>query len=179
MSNLLKDKNGKWAENLPISEQLWRQVMRETLHGVIAMLDSANNLLKNNGDMRIVAGLYTFALEEYGKLLLLNQYKPSNGNVIVKYRNEFRSHDAKFDIALKILPDECKVLRQGSFSSKSYSPASFSTDQIADFEARLAIFYSDFTPSANGIISLPSVDKKLLEKAIFELKNVTLKFKIP
>lgn len=174
MPSRLKDANGKWVEELPISIELWMRIMNETRQGVLALLDSAQKLLENKGDIRIVAGLYTFGLEEYGKLLLLKRYVPSGNSVIIKYRDEFRNHNAKFRIAIESLPEECSILHEGTFSSESYEPDSFDTDQIADLKARLAIFYSDFTEDAESILGLPSVDKDRLTVAITQLYDSAL-----
>lgn len=76
-------------------------MMQETLNGIFALLDSVERLLQNGGNEAIAAGLYMYAVEEYGKLLLLKNYRPSSGKVTIGYKNEFRNHKAKFDIAVK------------------------------------------------------------------------------
>jgi hypothetical protein len=83
-SYLLKDKKGKWVENLEVEEKLWLQIMQETLNGINALLDSVKTLLANGGNASICGGLYMYAVEEYGKLLLLKMYKPIGGKVRIK-----------------------------------------------------------------------------------------------
>ena len=151
--------------------------MQETLNGIIKLLDSVEKLMQNGGDKAICAGLYTYAIEEYGKLLL-KQYGPSSGKVKIKYRNEFRSHNAKFSIAFKQLPRECTTLHKGIFDPKIFDPQIFDTPEIADCENRQAVFYSDFANSG-GIKRVPSVDRNRLEKAVSSLKTIALGTTIP
>ena len=180
---MLKDKHGKWVETLDVTEEVWKNIMQETLNGIVKLLDSAEKLLQNDGDKAICAGLYTYAVEEYGKLLLLKRYSPSGGNVKITYRNEFRSHKAKFEIAIKHLPKECTMLHKGFFDSGFFDPAFFDSDEIADCENRQAVFYSDFadlgTDSGIGVKPVPSVDWDCLEKAVSRLKTVAFGTSIP
>jgi len=176
---LLKNKKGRWVEILEITEELWKKMMQETLFGVIELLNSAEKLLQNGGSEAICAGLYTYAVEEYGKLLLLLDYGPSGGKVKIKYKDEFRNHEAKFRAAIKHLPDECKTLHEGAFSQRDFSRENFDTDVVADFDARKAIFYSDFADSGDDIKPVPSVDKDRLKKAINQLKTKAFGTTIP
>ena len=46
---------------------------------------------------------------------------------------------------------------------------------LADFEARLSIFYTDFKHKVNnymGMIKVPNVDRNMLQNAIDELEKV-------
>jgi AbiV family abortive infection protein len=140
-------------------------------------LESAEKFLDNGGEIAICAGLYTYAVEEYGKLLLLNKCKPSGGMVEIRFRDWFRNHTDKFNIANENLPDECKTLHKGAFS-RAFRSQDFDTETVADFEARLAIFYSDFTDRGD-IKRVPSVDKDLLKKAINKLTTIAFGTTIP
>ena len=114
-----------------------------------------------------------------GSFYYYNVIAHLSGKVKIKYKNEFRKHEAKFDIAIKHLPEECTTLYEGAFSRRDFSKEDFDTDQVADLEARLAIFYSDFTDSGDGIKPVPSVDKDRLKKAINQLKMIALETTIP
>ncbi len=168
---MLKDKKG-WVRVLEITEELWKKMTQETLHGVVKMLESAERLLENGGNEAICAGLYAYAVEEYGKLLLLRHYSPSSGKIRIRYKDDFRKHAAKFGIAIERLPLECITLSKGVFSRQVYSKEHFRTDEIADLEARQAAFYTDFTDSGNRIKPVPPVDKNLLRKAINQFKTI-------
>jgi AbiV family abortive infection protein len=176
---VLKSKDGKWVETLEITEELWKRMMQETLNGIFGLLDSVERLLQNGGNEAIAAGLYMYAVEEYGKLLLLKNYRPSSGKVIIRYRNEFRNHKAKFDMAVNNLPKECTTLHKGAFDREVFDPEAFDTDEIADCETRQAVFYSDFARSGDSVKANPSVDADLLMKAVAQLKTIVLATTIP
>jgi AbiV family abortive infection protein len=169
----LKNKNNEWVEILEIKEELWTEMMREiTLNRIPMLLDCAEKLMQSGGNEAICAGLYTYAIEEYGKFLLLKKYSPIDGKVQIRYNKKFRNHHAKFGIAVKNLPQECSILHKGIFDPHIFAKGIFDEMVLADLEARLAIFYSDFTDSAEGIKSVPSVDKDLLQKAIQQFKGL-------
>jgi hypothetical protein len=108
-------------------------------------------------------------LEEFGKLLLLNDCKKVDERYIIKYRDEFVNHRIKFSKALDYLQnnnsDECIVLNdESSYIFESNSWKNFSKELLAEIEARLGIFYIDFTESKNDkekydITKIPNIDK--------------------
>ena len=56
-------------------------------------------------DKEVAAGLYIYAVEELGKLLLLEKIKRKNGRYDISYRKEFLNHDVKFSITLDYLQE--------------------------------------------------------------------------
>jgi AbiV family abortive infection protein len=154
-----------------ITDKLWKEMIEEiTIGRIPRLLDCAERLLLAEGHESVCAGLYTYAIEEYGKLLLLKQYKSINGNVKIEYKKLFRKHELKFKIALEKLPKECTTLRKGVFNGDIFDKDIFDVNQTADWEARLTAFYCDFTDSADSIKSVPTVDKGLLQDAIRQFK---------
>jgi hypothetical protein len=70
---------------------------------------------------------------------------------------------------------------ESSYTSESHSWKYFSNELLAEIEARLGIFYIDFTESKNDkdkydITKIPNIDKKKLKEAINELGNVINNF---
>ncbi len=166
VSSLINQK-GKWVKYLEIPEELWKRCIQETNDGIWTLLESAKKLLESGGDEAICAGLYTYAIEEYGKLLLLREYNPSDGKVKIEFRDIFRRHDKKFKTAIENLPRECTILHRGIFDPKVFDRRIFDTeDVIADLEARTSAFYCDFVDSGDAIKPVPSVEETLLRKAI-------------
>ena len=159
---------------LKITEDLFKKCKEETLQGILKLLDSAEKLLDVGGNKTICGGLHTFAVEEYGKLLLLKRYIPHNGKVEIKYAGEFLKHSKKFEIALKSLPKKCTTIHTGIFDEAIFDPEVFDVSQVADLEARMAAFYCDFTDSGDNIKPVPAVDVKLLKVAIAELRSIVL-----
>jgi AbiV family abortive infection protein len=171
-TNRLVKGNRHWVESLAITEDLWKQLMQVALNGIIRLLDASDKLLLNGGSEAICAGLYTYAVEEYGKILLLKQCVPANGKVIIEFKRIFRDHPSKFEVAFKHLPTECKVLEKGMFDPDLFDNLIFDVGLIADFEARMAVFYCDIANSGDSIKQVPSVDKNLLKNAVDKLKTI-------
>jgi AbiV family abortive infection protein len=146
---------------------------------IIRNLEAIQGLLLLSEYEDICAGLYTFAVEEYGKILFLMAISPEDNKI--KFRDThdcegFRDHYHKFELALEALPDSCKKLRKGSFT-RSFSK-SFTRDIIPDFKARMALFYADFEDK-HSILEPPKVDRSLLEEAVKEFLNFMRKQKFP
>jgi AbiV family abortive infection protein len=171
--SLLINQKGKWVKYLEITEELWKKCIQETLFGILKMLESAERLLQSGGHEAICAGLYTFAVEEYGKLLLLKQYNPSDGKVKIEFRDIFRRHEKKFKTAIENLPHECTIL-YSPWKSKDWHSKDiwYSKDVIADLEARKSVFYCDFVDSGDAIKTVPRVEKTLLRKAIDSFRTI-------
>lgn len=154
--------------------------MHETVNRIMTLLDSSEKLLDNGGNDALCAGLYTYAVEEYGKLLFLKKYRPVSGKVTIRYRDEFRDHIKKFSEAITNLPNECTNLRQAIFDPAIFDTEIFDTQEVmADFEARTAIFYSDFKDSETELLSVLPIDVKKLRVAIVKLRAIIAGTTIP
>lgn len=156
----------------------WKEITHTTLYNCHYILESVKILLDTNIEENqtilydhpfVAAGLYTFALEEYGKFLLLYSISQENGKYRIMYRDEFRNHTKKFEKALENIPEECKLVHKGSFG-KSFGRG-FDTDEIADFETRLGTFYSDFDEEQQ-VQKLPQVDAKSLQNALTKFTEI-------
>lgn len=174
--NQLRSGN-KWVQFLEIPEDLWKKIMQETLNGILVLLDSSKKLLSNNGNQAVCAGIYTYAIEEYGKLLLLKQCVPIDGKVKIEYRDGFRDHKAKFKVAIQNLPNSCINLCRIQPYEYEYRDIVYQ-DIIADFEARMAIFYSDFN-SSGWIKSALPIETDRLKNAIEQLYIIAFAITFP
>ena len=171
----------KILKNKEINEQVWKDLKKVTLNGIKTTLESAKILLEIN--MRenekflidhpyISAGLVTYAVEEYGKLLILQSYKPVNGKVTIEYKKLFRSHNEKFKTALGNLPKKSKAIGKSIFDPAIFDPAVFDTKPPEpSFESRKSIFYSDLDENDN-IKMMPYVDVKPLKRAIERFEKI-------
>lgn len=174
-TSALRDGNS-WIKILEITEELWKKTMQETLTNVLKLLDASKKLLDIEGDEAICGGLYTYAVEEYGKLLLLRKYIPRNGLVDIKYKDEFRNHSKKFEEAIMNLPKVCKVIGRIGFE-EGFEDGFERIDTVADFEARMAVFYTDFDDS--GIDLKPRISSDKLKMAMDELRKIANNTTIP
>lgn len=163
---------------------------RETLQGAVAagvqsllwsariLLDKATSSEATDilgepgpGDLlAVAASLYTYAVEEYGKLLLLGSLPEKGGVVSVPYREIFRSHDKKFNAALEKLPAECALTRQGPPDLSILNPAIFDMGMGASFEGRTRLLYLDMDPDGNPVAPRPPAPAQLA-KAIGGLER--------
>lgn len=167
-----------WVETLPITENLWKQLIQETHASAVRNLDASEKLLSNDGSEVISAGLYTYAVEEFGKLLLLVECTALNRQVVVHFKKMFRQHNYKFQAAIEYLRENapgCLVLSKALFDPSIFDPAIFDTSgatMVKDFETRSAIFYCDIADSGNRIRPTLEVRKDSLERAIKGLRIV-------
>ena len=172
---------------MEITEQLWNELKKNTLSGTLRLLESADILLSSNGDVSISAGLYTYAVEEYGKLILLSESPLKNGKVEIDYdllfgKRKRKTHDSKFQAALNRLPDECKNIGVdyfgGPFLKGTFLKGTFPDESsvVADFKSRLAIFYCDLDASKEVIKPVPLVGRKSLKTAIGKLRTIAFDF---
>lgn len=180
----------KKPEIIIANKQTLHSITSETLWKIGSLLDATRTLLNgveedevNNedfsittsvGDPTVPAGLYTFAVEEYGKFLYLKSLEPIDGKYHIDY-NEFKNHTKKFELALSNLPDECKLIHLGRKEDVEFYEPDFHDDIIADFETRLRIFYSDLDPCFLNKVTKtsPPVSAKLLKIAVQKLWEIT------
>lgn len=170
-----------------ITKQQWELLKRETWNTSMAIVETARIITENIDSLTyhmgvlpiICTGLYTHAIEEYGKFLYLQSLIPNNDNVIIQYDRKdrveedwkFTNHRYKFSLALQNLPDECKIVHDGDFGGNFGQ--NFDIDTVPAWETRLNIFNTDFYDNGN-VVKYPIVDKEKLKIAVFEFKNVLL-----
>lgn len=176
----------KKPEIISTSKQTRNSIISSTLWKIQKLLDATRILLNDvkeevdgdfqitTGDPNIPAGLYTFAVEEFGKFLYLRSLEPTNGRYQIDYKNEFTNHIRKFERALTELPNECRLIHEGEKDSEFYETDLYD-DIVANFETRLRVFYSDFDPRfANKVTRTePPVSAKLLIIATEKLWDIT------
>ena len=159
-----------------ITKQQWRKLKDETRNTALAILQTCTTIVERTKEPDWVSGvepticsaLYTHAVEEYGKVILLQGHLPIN-DVVEIDDNEFRNHILKFKLALKNLSEQCKILKKGSFNSRNFSQ-DYSLETMANQDTRWDILYTDFDDNGN-VKSYPQIDQKTLEKAIEGLKT--------
>ena len=134
------------------------------------IIQASEILLDNQGQLQIVAALYTHAIEEFGKLTYVLSIPDNAGITTVNTSNEwFRNHNLKMEFAEAVLPPECFTLKQGPFSSSSFSRTGFDVHEVPDWQTRLTIFNTDLR---NGRVpALPGVSEADIRKAIQEFKS--------
>jgi len=175
---MLKDEEGKKPLEIEIPLEKWKETKLVITEGIKKKLNAANKLIET--DKEVSAGLYIYAIEEFGKLLLLDDSRLKNGIGKINYKDEFVQHGVKFGKAFDYLQghgyNNCIVLNnEGSFSRKSFSWRGFTIGLLPKTEARLSIFYVDFVYTNAGtnsfeIMKIPPIDVEVLGNAINELE---------
>ena len=183
---MLKDENGKRPLQIEIPQEKWIETKHTIRKGIMKKLDVAKKLIetktdKDETDKEVSAGLYIYAVEEFGKLLLLDNSKLQDGKGKINYNGEFVNHEIKFGKAFDHLQghnyNNCIVLNdEGSFSAESFTWRSFTIGLIPETAARLSIFYVDFVYTDEdakniNIMKNPLINVEILINAINELKT--------
>jgi hypothetical protein len=168
------------SPEIHISKETWNEAKKLIKNGITKKLSAAKQNIYI--DTEIAAGIYIYALEEFGKLLLLNESQTVDGKYRIKYRDGFRSHDFKFnkafDYLLKNGYGEFIILNNdppAASTPDAFSSRSFTIGLVAQTEARLGIFYIDFTKLENDnyeIMKIPIVDQNKLNEAISKLEEI-------
>lgn len=133
------------------------------LHGAAA----GRSRPDSDGLLAVAAGLYTYAFEEYGKLLLVERLPEKGGVVSVPYREIFRSHGKKFEAARGALPKECWSAVEGYIGSSYIGSARVGmvTALDATFRARMSMLYIDMDSNGDPAEAI-LVSPQLLENAL-------------
>lgn len=159
------------------------------------LCDSASKLMGDDKDLTHAYGLYTFAIEEFGKALYLQEFFINDDNVIQKFRKNIfsgqTSHTLKFKKGLKNLPKECKITRVYSVapfpSGKEYTTnfgrgnlkfkflsntrTSLLARSTPNFAMRMNSFYVDWNDKQKRWDFNFKVEKNDLKKAVSKFKK--------
>jgi hypothetical protein len=172
---MVTDENGHPIDYLEIDVELRDKMVSHIQNRIVRNLEANKQFLQIPIYEDICAGLFTYAVEEYGKLLYLKSfspYSPGSNKISFPYKmankTGFLNHYKKFGLALEVLPETCKNLSTGGFTDTGFMQTGFTTPLIANFEARKRVFFADFTQDKNSIEMPPQVDRASLEKAVDE-----------
>jgi hypothetical protein len=179
---MLKDSNGLKPSQIEISEDVWKQMMGFIRDGILRKINVVRHM--QTADKDIAAGLYVYAVEEFGKLLLLRDAPSLNCKRTIKYYEGFLNHKTKIKKASDYFRSNnfnvCMILAQGCpGQSSDLGDGNWDNvivDLAADTEARLSIFYADFVYNhhKNPVLeSPPDVEPKMLQRASEQLEIAT------
>lgn len=154
-----------------ISSGQRESLLDAALAGIRRLLRSAEALSREalspdavdpDGLLAVAGGLYTYAVEEYSKALLIESLPEKSGVISVPYREIFRSHGKTFEAARGALPRECWSAEDGYID-----PAYFDTGTAlnATFPTRMSTLYLDMDRNGRPVESIPPT-AQLLEGAL-------------
>jgi hypothetical protein len=182
---MLKDFKGHKPSHIEISEAQCKQMMEFIRDGILLKINAVRSMQTIDKD--IAAGIYVYAVEEFGKLLLLREAPSLNGKRSVKYGEEFVIHKVKISKAFDYFRSNnfhvCMILAQGCPGHTSdVDDANWDNvivNLAADTEARLSIFYADFVydHDKNPVVeSPPDAEPAMLQRATEKLEIVIKDF---
>jgi AbiV family abortive infection protein len=118
----------------PFSEQELMLGCKRCIENVTGLLESAKTLNVNQSTQKYALGLYMYALEEYGKAIMLKKAITGNRkryhifgwilgtkNPDQSTENEINSHDKKIMTAYNNLPFDCRVIVRGVIINEASS----------------------------------------------------------
>jgi len=168
------------------------------------LLASSLTLLENSSNLDHALGLYTFALEEFGKAVLLKEIIDDKTNPKQVPKEIFGSgkrsaHNIKFKKAIEILPKDCisiwvgesitipsgKDAKQslgkikGTFTVAANTTGTFLTTVLMNFAVRMRCFYVDWDENSEYWHKWKAnlqTDRDSLKNAINEFKKIIPKY---
>ncbi len=152
---------------------LWIKGIRGTiwylLQNIRYLLETLPEHPERKMDVQLAStGLYTHALEEYGKLVLLGSIEPVSNRIhLTSIHDELRRHDVKIQLALMDLPEECGRVVMGAFDPQAFDSSAFQTHDPLTWNTRLDIFNTDIDENGN-VHPNPRIDLDGLQHAIDE-----------
>ena len=122
-------------------------------------------------------GLYTYAVEEFGKLLLVKESKVNNQYEIdTEWFERPKAHKYKipkaFDYLQQYKHDQCIVLTEGDFVISDFYWRDLWVGLLADFQARLSIFYTDYKRKGNNYMGVKRFQMSIRTCLKMPLKNL-------
>ena len=135
----------KQPSTIQVSKQLRDDMMFYIKDIISYNLQAIEKFLSISSYEQICAAIYTYTVEEFGKLVLLQQSKQlHNGQYEITYKKGFMNHIKKFELAEDKLPVQCIEISSGSFSRNDFVRDGYTTPTPADWETRKLIFHADF-----------------------------------
>jgi hypothetical protein len=148
---MIEGKNGYPVDITEIDLELRDKMVSHIQKAIIHNLEAIKKLLQITGYEDICAGVHIpMQLRNMERSFFEDLFSFSSNNNKIKFQYEkkgntgFRNHYKKFDIALDVLPDTCRILSKGGFTDTGFTSGEFTKDLIAGFEARTAVFFADF-----------------------------------
>lgn len=187
----------KKKEDFKINHSQIKSGVKKALSNSLTLAGYSKDIIERGGNTYLSLGLFSFAIEEYGKSIMLSEIassKQKEYSVPTVLFTGKKSHDHKFNKALSSLPKECTYFDSGvaltnspsltkskpwgvdahgeSLSSPKATTETFSMgDILIDFETRMNCFCLDWDDEKNSWKSPPKALPDKLLKSISEFEN--------
>jgi len=177
----------------PISQEQFEAIKRSVRNNIYGFIEVVKKILQSENEMMvpdsrynpnpnvlyICSGLYTYAVEEFGKHKLLESCQVNDGLVdLSPIKNNFFNHAKKFELAQDALPSECFTLYDSEDDDAYWNlvindlpyPAGWVSDTTADFATRLDLFNVGIQNNGH-VRATPEINFHDLQHAVERLEN--------
>ena len=156
-----------------LTESQYLNLISEIKNRLNELASSAESFLSTStsqSELGVVTSVYIHALEEYGKLILLDPLQPQNQKVtLTSIERDSFDHPKKISLALNDLSPEAKSVRTGPFDPAIFDKF-FDTGTDISWNLRLIILNSDIDKKGDPV-KIPLIEKNDLTQAITALKK--------
>ncbi len=172
-------------EDFQVNETQLNEGITECIKNANRLCQTALIILESKKNIFHALGLYTYAIEEYGKALYLKEILSEKKDQYLINAEKFKGHPFKFPKALEKLPKNCKFYESDlssndpdfadeyyynnikpNLSSGMHISLSSSTPRRVDFRARLECFFVDWDYENKSWKKFPKQDRHRLKQII-------------
>ncbi len=134
------------------------------LHNALRYLHGARPLVDDLTLLPQASILFSLAVEEFGKAILLRTAY-ERGGVVSKIVG-FYDHKKKLEAAFTEIPSDLLMLHAGAFQTDTFQTDAFDVDRVANFEARKRAMYVDWDERLGTWTGPTDVDRPTLSRSI-------------
>lgn len=173
-------------EDFQVNETQLNEGIIECIKNVNRLCRTALIILESEKNIFHALGLYTYAIEEYGKALYLKEIlSEKKDQYLIEAEKKFKDHRFKFSKAWEKLPENCKFYESNLSSNDPefadeyyynnikpklphgmYPFLSTAIQHHVDFPARLECFFVDWDYEKKSWKKFPKQDKNRLRQTI-------------
>ncbi len=136
----------------------------QCLYSARRYLDGAQSLLDTPTVLAQASILFSFAVEEFGKAVLLR--RAYEGGEAMPTIVDFYDHKAKLQAAFAEIPPDLLMLHVGTFQADPFQANTFDVDRVAGFEARMQSMYIGWDERSRTWTGPTDVDRPTLSRSI-------------
>lgn len=134
------------------------------MHNVLRYLHGARSLINDSTLLPQASILFSYAVEEFGKGILLR--RAYEREEMVSKIVGFYDHKTKLAAAFAEIPPDLLMLHVGTFQADAFQADTFDVDRVAGFEARMQSMYIGWDERSRTWTGPTDVDRPTLSRSI-------------
>lgn len=151
-------------EDPRIPQDSLRAGTERCLHNALRYLHGARSLANDSELLPQASILFSYAVEEFGKAVLLRKAH-ERGELVSKIVG-FYDHKTKLEAAFAEIPSEFLKLHVGAFDPNVFDDKAFDIDRVANFEARIQTMYVGWDGRLGNWTRSTALDQPTLRRSI-------------